>query len=288
VQSYPSFLSYVEDLAATKPEVLRDRWINGTWTLCEGDAVNGDFRGPSDLLESIDNYMAFLKQNFENLKYDPEIEAEAFVLAQKPERMQAMMIEHLRGMWNDFLAAEWARVRPMLQEAVEAYQRLPLDGLGPIEATEKVIGQPLKEAWHAMVANAEQLTFVPSAHIGPYLAKLSAGTHRWLLFGARSPHGIERGLSALSSSELLVRINALSDSTRLRMLALLVEHDELCAQDLIAKLDVSQPAASRHLRQLVASGYVTERWRDGSKCYQLNRARIADTIAALERFFQTR
>jgi DNA-binding transcriptional ArsR family regulator len=108
-----------------------------------------------------------------------------------------------------------------------------------------------------------------------------------MLFGARSPYGIESGLSALSTSELLVWLNALTDRTRLRILALLVEQDELCAQDLIVKLDLSQPAASRHLRQLTASGYITERWRDGSKCYQLNRARISDTVSALERFFKT-
>jgi DNA-binding transcriptional ArsR family regulator len=60
--------------------------------------------------------------------------------------------------------------------------------------------------------------------------------------------------------------------------------DELCAQDIMARLDVSQSAASRHLRQLSATGYLTERRRAGEKCYSLNRGRVSNTFHALEQF----
>jgi DNA-binding transcriptional ArsR family regulator len=50
------------------------------------------------------------------------------------------------------------------------------------------------------------------------------------------------------------------------------------------RLDLSQSAVSRHLRQISAAGYITERWHDGSKCYRLNRERINDTLQALKRF----
>jgi ArsR family transcriptional regulator len=95
---------------------------------------------------------------------------------------------------------------------------------------------------------------------------------------------VPAGSSALSRSDLLVRLSALTDDTRLRMLALLSQHDELCAQDIMVQLDLSQSAASRHLRQLSATGYITERRRDAAKCYSLNRERVDDTFRALDQF----
>jgi ArsR family transcriptional regulator len=60
--------------------------------------------------------------------------------------------------------------------------------------------------------------------------------------------------------EMLFRI--LSDTTRLRILALLGAHDELCVCDLTQALKLSQPMISRHLAQLRAAGLVNDR-RDG-------------------------
>jgi ArsR family transcriptional regulator len=86
------------------------------------------------------------------------------------------------------------------------------------------------------------------------------------------------GSSALNRSELQVRLSALNDDTRLQILWLLSQSDELCAQDILTRLDLSQSAASRHLRQLSATGYLTERRRIGEKCYTLNHERIQDTF----------
>ncbi len=55
---------------------------------------------------------------------------------------------------------------------------------------------------------------------------------------------------------------ALSEDTRLEILALLFRHDELCVCDVEAILGVTQSKASRHLRYLQATGLVEGR-RDG-------------------------
>ncbi len=55
---------------------------------------------------------------------------------------------------------------------------------------------------------------------------------------------------------------ALSEDTRLEILALLFRHDELCVCDVEAILAVTQSKASRHLRYLQATGLVEGR-RDG-------------------------
>lgn len=53
-------------------------------------------------------------------------------------------------------------------------------------------------------------------------------------------------------------LKALTDETRLRILALL-EHGELCVCDLIAVLKMPQSTISRHLALLKSSGWVTDR-----------------------------
>jgi DNA-binding transcriptional ArsR family regulator len=175
-------------------------------------------------------------------------------------------------------------VAPMVQESVSAFQQFDLSGLSALEAARTVTGQDLSEKWEQAVAEARRVVFVPSAHIGPYVGKFKGERTLWMLFGARLPAGAQGGSSALSRSDLLVRLGALTDDTRLLILGLLSQHEELCAQDIIARLDLSQSAASRHLRQLSATGYLTERRRDGAKCYSLNRDRVDDTFRALGHF----
>ncbi|MDE3172276.1 MAG: metalloregulator ArsR/SmtB family transcription factor [Gemmatimonadota bacterium] len=55
---------------------------------------------------------------------------------------------------------------------------------------------------------------------------------------------------------------ALSEPTRLEIVALLLRHGELCVCDAEAILGVTQSKASRHLRYLHAAGIVEDR-RDG-------------------------
>jgi len=51
---------------------------------------------------------------------------------------------------------------------------------------------------------------------------------------------------------------ALADKTRLHILALL-KHNELCVCELVAALQMTQPAISQHLRKLRQAGLVKER-----------------------------
>jgi ArsR family transcriptional regulator, arsenate/arsenite/antimonite-responsive transcriptional repressor len=55
---------------------------------------------------------------------------------------------------------------------------------------------------------------------------------------------------------------ALSDETRLRIMTLLLEHDELCVCDFVGALGQTQSKVSRHLRYLYNSGLVQDR-REG-------------------------
>ncbi len=62
--------------------------------------------------------------------------------------------------------------------------------------------------------------------------------------------------------ELAGLFKALADETRLEMLALLVQRDELCVCRFEEALGITQSKASRHLRYLLNADLVTDR-RDG-------------------------
>ncbi|MGA6134916.1 metalloregulator ArsR/SmtB family transcription factor [Acinetobacter dispersus] len=65
----------------------------------------------------------------------------------------------------------------------------------------------------------------------------------------------------------------LSDETRLNIVMLVTEHQELCVCDLTEKLQLSQPKISRHLALLRTSGLLLDR-RQGQWVYY----RIADQL----------
>ncbi len=280
----PAYLDY---LAAADPIVLRDRALEGC--IEEKDGVE-----PLDkatLLNDKAAYLDFIERLYahkaaeKDHAFEPAYYSEAHDLFNDPPALQKLLLDHLRTMWDSYLSAEWTRTLPMLQESVEAFQQLDYSGLNALQAVRVVTGRDLTGVWDGW---ADQITFIPSAHIGPYVTGFHNPDHKlaYVVFGARLPEGARVMSPALSRSELLVRLSALADDTRLRILELLTQHEELCAQDVIEMLDLSQSAASRHLRQLTATGYLIERRREVSKCYTLNPQRVDDTLRALKRFLR--
>jgi DNA-binding transcriptional ArsR family regulator len=105
-----------------------------------------------------------------------------------------------------------------------------------------------------------------------------------IVFGARLPEGADLHAPDLSRAEILVRLSALADDNRLSILKLVADEGELRSQDIINRLDLSQSAASRHLTQLSATGYLIERRCNGAKCYNINTDRLENTLRAVSTF----
>lgn len=288
IRSFKSFEEYLNDLTITDPITLRDRLLDRL--VCpkvdaKGQTIPPRYT-PEDLLDK-ETYIRFLLERHPD-DTDVELEREANDYFTDPPRMHALILYHLQTMWREVLQPEWNRVRPLLQEAVSAFRAQDFAKLSPVEVARRVAGQELSPYLEAHLQKIKHLTLAPSAHIGPYLGKFAYEEKLWMLFGAHLPAGAGTVSPALTRSELVVRLSALNDDTRLRILELLSKRDELCAQDVITLLDLSQPAASRHLRQLTATGYVTERRREGNKCYALNRERFEDTCELMNRFLGNR
>jgi hypothetical protein len=263
VQSWTSFPAYLQNLATLPGTLLRERLLDAYLDIARepkmGCAPGEEIQIPTReaLIASVDVYLDFLERAFG--EFDHDLEAEAHALVQHPDTMKRVIVEHLGFMWEQHLAEEWTRALPLLQESIDAFRQVRLDGLDKLEAIRTVTGQDTPDEKWRWIAGMERIVFVPSAHVGPYLGKLhlkSDPGQLYLIYGARLPEGIRaaRPASALSRAELVVRFSALADDTRLRILALLGEQGELCAQDIITALDLSQSAASRHLTQLSATG----------------------------------
>jgi len=294
-QSWPSFPAYVNHLAAQDPTILRTRIFNA---YAQIHKKNGDCCSLPDpaseqvsmditpLLESVDAFLGFLIERFSAEHIDSEIESEAYRYLKDPPAMQSLVVSHLRSMWEEVLASEWERLVPILQASIDAFQQLNLSDLSKFEAAQLVLGQNLgeEEHWKLELERVERLIFVPSTHVGPYLGKFRFGNTLWVLFGARIPEGVQVYAPDLSRAEILVRLNALADDTRLRILNLVSEGGEQCSHDIMTRLGLSQSAVSRHLKQLSATGYLNERRCDGAKCYALNTRRVEDTLRAISLF----
>lgn len=250
----------------------------------------------AELLATEDNFIAVMRDILEK-KYEDkgfefnEVEFRAkYYYLTHPDEMKSKVVAHLKFMWDNHLRSEWKHVKPMLEASLESFADTDYSNMGGFEIIEAVTGRNMRSSDYLVehMPKVEQITFVPSAHVGPYLGfnpAMETGDLA-IFFGARQPKDAKIKSAELNRSELLVRLNALADETRLKMLELLTQYEELCAQDFITLLDLSQSSASRHLRQLTASGYVSERRRDVAKCYTINPERIDDTIRALKDFLR--
>lgn len=201
------------------------------------------------------------------------------------EEASSRILKHFHYLWDHHLRAEWERVEPMLHETVNHFQKVNYAGMSRQEVIRMVTGRDMGGSWVQDYADeSDYLTFYPVPHIGPYVVAIHL--ENWINIGFRPhlPEGVKTSSAALNRSELLVRLASLADDSRLQILELFTQHEELCAQDIIVMLDLSQSAASRHLRQLTATGYLTERRREGAKCYRLNSERVLSTLQAVKTF----
>jgi ArsR family transcriptional regulator len=233
----------------------------------------------------VDNYINFLRSRFSPKLIDAEIEAQAYTYAIDPIAMQELIVSHLGHMWNSYLAPEWERVLPMLQDSVRAFRAYDFSGMSEFEIAQTITGQKLDSMeWETKLGSVERVVYIPNAHIGPYIGHVHVGNAMGLVFGARLPEGALIDAPDLSRAEMLVRLNALADDTRLRILKLVADQGEQRSQDIMNRLELSQSASSRHLKQLSATGYLNERRCEGAKCYSLNPERLEDTLCAIRNF----
>lgn len=287
---WPSFEAWVDDLASRDATAIRDDVVRALFAkACK--RADREMPTPSEVLADRAAFLTLVEEACAD-KRDPTERAlweDMHGMLVDPQRVQEWIVTHLGTLWDGGLAAEWERHLPMLDESVTAFRSLDMSGLTAIEALTRVslreVPPPTHSGW---LDEVEHIIFIPSVHTGPYLLHLGGldETTARVVYGARVPEGAAVRSSTLTRSELLMRLNALANDVRLRVLELVGQEDELNTAEIIECLDLSQSAASRHLEHLTATGYLTVRDEKRVKYYRLSPEQIDHTFEALKAFCQ--
>ncbi|MBN1304241.1 MAG: winged helix-turn-helix transcriptional regulator [Anaerolineales bacterium] len=286
-RQWSSFPAYLDHLESLEPVSLRDKMLRSyTELTCIEGSGDSDW---AEILKDSDRYLDFLYDRFPKEKIDADLEIWAYSYVIDPPAMQKMIVCHLRKMWDQYLEDEWNRIRLTLEKAVEAFQQVDYSQMSKYEAAEYITGHKLEEnIWEHKGLKDDNLVFVPSMHVGPYIGTFWDKDVTYVIFGARLPENANINVSALGQADIYARLNTLADETRLRIIKYIADNDESCSPEIMQALDLSQSAASRHLNQLSATGYLLSRRADGAKCYRLNPERIEQTLEAIRVFLLDR
>ncbi|HSB00008.1 MAG TPA: metalloregulator ArsR/SmtB family transcription factor, partial [Anaerolineales bacterium] len=272
---------------------LRDRLLNAYAQVCltgkapENQNLSVDWE---EVLSSAEDYVEFLRSRFGDELTDEEVETRAYQYVIDPAALKQLVTGHIRWFWKNYLQAEWTRVRPMLEESAKAFNQIDYSDMPPLQRIEFVTGKDISSEtkwetkWGDELKTTKKLIFIPNAHIGPYMRADKIQDTFYIYFGAHLPEGSDVRVPELDRAEIVSRISALADDTRLQILRMIAENGEMRSQEIMEAINLSQPSVSRYLSQLTAAGYLQERRANGAKAYILNKDRIEKTMKAVSAF----
>jgi len=283
-----TFETYLANLESTPPSVLRERLLKAYSSICITQEAQKEMGQPVDwdeVLSSAASYVEFLTHRFGVDKVDEDIEKRAYEYVIDPAALKQLITGHIRWFWKNHLQAEWTRVRPMLEETARVFNQIDVSNMSRPELIQFVTGKEMTESkWGDELKNAKELVFIPNAHFGPYIRGTKLGETFYIYFGAHLPEGSDVHIAELDRAEIVSRLSALADDTRLNILQMIADHGQMRAQEIMEAINLSQPSVSRYLTQLTATGYLQERRENGAKVYVLNKDRIEKTLKAIQAF----
>lgn len=283
-----SFEAYMDQLEATPPSTLRERLLDAYSKICMTDGCKKEQGKPVEwdrVLSSAESYVAFLKHRFGDEWIDVEMESRAWQYVIDPAALKQLVTGHIRWFWKSHLQVEWNRVLPMLEQTAKAFNKIDMSNMTRAEIVQFVTGKELQSMkWAKEVEAAREVSFVPNAHMGPYIHLTWAGGNYYVVFGAHLPEGSDVQVPELDRAEIVSKLSALADETRLQILQMIAKNGEMRSNEVMDALKLSQPSISRYLGQLTANGYLQERRINGAKAYTLNRDRIEKTLKAVSAF----
>lgn len=289
-----SFPAYLAALAAQDAVALRNRildyLIHSVHLRVFYDALPAPAIPADLLLADVDKFTGFWTQRVRGKDdlIDTADVADFHRLLNAPAQLQGMLITHLQTMWQTIVEPEWVRVQPHLQACVDAFAQIPLTGLTMLEAMQLVTGRDLRPVFRLKALwTYRQVRFIPNTHNGPYVVWFGNDTELRIGFPARFPANAASSPKRLAQSTFVNRYKALADETRLAILLALYEVKTLSTQEIIDRFELDKSAASRHLRQLVATSLIEEQRAEGAKkVYQLNQVAIEELIQMLSGFLR--
>ncbi len=203
-------------------------------------------------------------------------------LAMHPADLKAKALALFDIYEEQFHAADFAAAFEPLHGAAERAERLHESYLD--EAFADMTGNRLPLEIEDAAREVERATFVPCAHLGPFLSYVLYPPELIVYFDATRPLGRParngRATEEPTAAGDLAALRALADGTRLKIVAILRD-GELYAQEVVARLGISQSAVSRHLSLLESAGIVRVRPANGMKYYAVNAGRVKQLAESL-------
>lgn len=283
-----TFEAYLSSLDTTPPSAFRQRLLDAYSEICLTEGAQNDRAKPIDwdeVLSSASNYVSFLRHRFGEELTDEEIETRAYEYVIDPAALKQLVVGHIRWFWKNHLQAEWARVLPMLEETARAFNQIDVSDMTRPEMFQLVTSkEAINTKWREELDDSKELVFVPNPHIGPYIRSAKVGDTYYIYFGAHLPEGSEVHIPELDRAEIVARLSALADDTRLNILQMIAMNGQMRSQEIMEAINLSQPSVSRYLSQLTATGYLQERRESGAKIYVLNKDRLEKTLKAVHAF----
>lgn len=204
-------------------------------------------------------------------------------LIQTPQQFKERLIGLLTHFWEAYYGQDFESHRAAMARSV-TYHRRQTYPRNFTDLFRQVTGRALPPATRDYVQEhlrkIERVIFCPCAHLGLYFQITLSYPALVVAFNYRTTPVQER--EGTAAVELFPPLKALSDETRLRILSLLQER-EMCAQEIIEAIGLSQSTVSRHLQLLERTELVTTRQERRTKFYAINRPKGRAILAALRR-----
>lgn len=211
---------------------------------------------------------------------------EAVSLVISPGQLKLRTLALLEGFWRDVFEAEYRASLPELRHAVRAAQSMTHYSSAQ-QTFAELTGHRLPDEISSRLIEVDRVIYSPSTRLGRYIQYVLYPPTLILYFNpatvlerrGRSSRIVDDE-SEISTEQLMEGFRALSDPSRMRIVEMLRE-GELYAQEIVARLAISQSAVSRHLSTLESASLVTVRPANGMKYYAIDRGRLNALAAQL-------
>ena len=272
-RDFSAFTSWLSGFGEEDFGALVDSSLENLSAACCEDEELEEFLPLS--LENPDGLTAVLSRKLKGEQVE-----RALHLLRNPIELKAQLISVITRFWEQFYQQEYLKSLPIMERSV-AYHRQQKYSADFHATFIAVTGRRMIKD-RGSYDDVERVIFVPSCHIGPYVIIHDDPTLRPVVslhFNCRPTGAPEREperARAPAVQDLFPPLKALSDETRLQILALL-NGRELYAQEIVDLLDISQPAVSRHLKLMLSGGLLIARRENSMKYYSINE----ETLTAL-------
>ena len=204
-------------------------------------------------------------------------------LLRDPVELKARLVFVLTQFWDAHGRTVYEACSPVVARSLQHHRQREYAGTAT-EVYHEVTGkQPASEESQRKFANASRLIFVPSCYSGAYATfscLIGDESTLFVVYNCRSSGASAEGQPEIVR-DVFPPLKALADETRLQIV-LLLQGEELYAQQIVDRLDLSQSSISRHLSLLVAGRVLSVRREDGRKFYRIDEPSMDRLIERLE------